>query len=127
MHEAAAAPTTSSESSLVTTANIFEMVHTKFSDDYYRVRACRLSVAFASSFAYLRRIVTLGRLEHDSERSQSQMRRLWLLNEGFMKRQDWLDYIFIERDFLYNWLYAKPMYPDTYLSRLCVRVACSVA
>lgn len=112
-------------SDLVTTSDIFEVVSTTFSDSEYSMRrACQLSVAFASSFAYLRRILSLTRLERELESSQSMMRRLWFLN---LERKDWLAYILIERDFLYNWLYAKPICPDTYLSRLFLRFVCSMA
>lgn len=114
--------------SLVTTSDVFNVINANFSkSDPTRVRACRLCVAFASSFAYLRRIVALTRLEQFGERSQSRMRRLWFFNEEYMKRKDWLAYILIERDFLYNWLYTKPMYPNTYLPRLFLRVSCSMA
>ena len=111
---------------LVTTADIFEVVRAKLSRSEY-VRACQLSVAFASSFAYLRRVIALSRLEQVHESSQSKMRKLWFLNEDFIKKQDWVDYIRIEGDFLYNWLYAKPTNPSTYLSQLMLRVLCSVA
>ena len=111
---------------LVTTADIFKVVRAKFSRSEY-VRACQLSVAFASSFAYLRRVITLSRLEQVHESSQSKMRKLWFLNEDFIKKQDWVDYIRIEGDFLYNWLYAKSTNPSTYLSQLILRVLCSMA
>ena len=111
---------------LVTTADIFEVVRAKFSRSEY-VRACQLSVAFASSYAYLRRVITLSRLEQVSESSQSKMRKLWFLNEDFITKQEWVDYIRIEGDFLYNWLYAKPTNPSTYLSQLMLRVLCSMA
>lgn len=73
----------------VTTSDIFQVVATKFSDDTdLRLRACQLSVAFASSFAYLRRIISLTRLEQGDESSQSMMRRLWFRNEQFLTRKD---------------------------------------
>jgi hypothetical protein len=113
---------------LVTTADIFKVVRAKFPRSDECVRACQLSVAFASSFAYLRRVIALSRLEQVHESSQSKMRKLWFLNEDFfIRKQDWVDYIRIEGDFLYNWLYAKPTNPSTYLSQLMLRVLCSVA
>ena len=117
-----------STESLVTTSDVLKVVNSKFSgSDSTRVRACQLCVAFASSFAFLRRIVALSRSEQSNERSQTRMRRLWFSNEEYIKRHEWLAYVLIERDFLYNWLYAKPIYVDTYILRLFLRVLCSVA
>ena len=63
-HEVIGGRTMSHDSmkSLVTTSDVFKVVNSKFSwSDSTRVRACQLCVAFASSFAYLRRIVALSR------------------------------------------------------------------
>ena len=84
-----------------------------------------LTVASASSRAYLRRIIGLYREEQLVE-YPGRMRTVWL-EHHLHDTSDWLHYLEIEQELLHNHLYAKPTDPKRHITQITLRLLSSVA
>ncbi|KAG0630622.1 hypothetical protein M758_1G192500 [Ceratodon purpureus] len=85
--------------------------------------ACWLTVASASSKAYLRRFIGLARAEQFIHKVR--MRTIWF--EQRLAMTEWLYYMEIEQEFLYNYLYTKSTDPERHLLQLWLRILESIA
>ncbi len=96
----------------------------KFSTPALTDWAVRLTVANATAFAYLRRLISLARFEQ--LRGVSPMRNLWF-EKYLQDKRKWLPYLHLEQNFLYSLLYTKPVDSDRHLLLLLLRILSSLA
>lgn len=108
-------------SSFVTTADVEREL--AFSSAVVTRWACWLTVASASSKAYLRRFIGLARAEQFIH--QVRMRKIWFQQR--LATSEWLHYMHIEQEFLYNYLYTKSTDPERHLIQLWLRILESLA
>ncbi|CAK9268756.1 unnamed protein product [Sphagnum jensenii] len=95
----------------------------KFSTPALTDWALRLTVASATAFAYLRRLISLARFEQFQK--VSPMRNLWF--ETYLQdKRKWLPYLHLEQNFLYDLLYTKPVDSDRHLLLLLLRMLSSL-
>jgi hypothetical protein len=107
---------------IVTTGDIERDL--KFSTPALTDWAVRLTVASATAFAYLRRLISLARFEQFEK--VSPMRNLWF-EKYLQDKRKWLPYLHLEQNFLYNLLYTKPVDSDRHVLLLLLRMLSSLA